>query len=383
MLHHPPTYKRLGRETGKGLVCLLLAAALLPAQRARPDYDPETKDGLLIQHIQQERDATERLRYMEQFAAQYPSHQAIAWVYDQLQPAYFQAKEYDQAMRIGVLLLAIEPENLEAATTALRSADAKHDREQTVKWADRLWQIGLAVAGRGGPNGAQAKQAQNYADSCTYSAATQTVDPKARLAILQGLEKRNPNSPYERSLVADYFRAYLQIGDEAKGVEMAERGLKTDPDNVDMLMAVADYHFHKDTARDRQLVISSAVRVIEVIDKARPPSMSDEEWMRKKFKTLGVAYYMGGMSNSLNSNFAKADPLLRAALPYLKDNAAEEAAALYHLGMANYRLAESGGDRSRPVEALKFMRRCAAMKSPYQQQAQKNVDGIKAEYNLQ
>jgi tetratricopeptide (TPR) repeat protein len=364
-------------------VCLLLASALASAQRARPDYDPETKDGLLIQHIQQEQDAGEKLHFMEQFAAQYASHPAIAWVYDQLQPAYFQAKEYDQAMRIGGLLLAIEPENLEAATTALRAADAKQDREQMVKWADRLWQVALAVAGRGGSNAAQARQAQGYADSCTYSAAAQTVDPKVRLAILQGLEKRNPASAYQHSLSADYFRAYLQIGDETKTVDMAERGLKTDPDNVDMLMAVADYHFHKDTAHDRQIVIANATRIVEVIDRARPQGMSDDEWVRKKFKMLGMAYYMGGMSNSLNSNFAKADPLLRAALPYVKDNAAEEAAALYHLGMANYRLAEASGDRNRPVEALKYMRRCAATKSPYQQQAQKNVDGIKAEYNLQ
>jgi len=150
-----------------------------------------------------------------------------------------------------------------------------------------------------------------------------------------------------------------------------------------MLMAVADYHFHKDAAHDRQVVIANTARVIEVIDRARPQSMSDDEWTRKKFKMLGMAYYMGGMSNSLNSSFAKAEPLLRAALPYLRDNAAEEAATLYHLGMANYRLAEMSGDRNRPVEALKYMRRCAAMKSPYQQQAQKNVEGIKAEYNLQ
>lgn len=376
--------KKMGAETGKRLIGLLLAAAaVVSAQRARPDYDPETKDGLLIQHIQQEQDPAEKFHYLEQFAAQYPSHPAIAWIYDQLQPAYFQSKEYDQAMRVGGLLLAIEPENLEAATAALRSAEAKHDQDQAVKWATRLWQVASAVGARGGANAAQAKQAQTYADSCTYAVAVQTVDPKARLTILQSLDQRNPANAYARALPADYFHAYIQMGDEAKTLEMAEKGLKTDPDNVDMLMAVADFHFHKEAARDRQLVISSTARVIEVIEKARPAAMSDGDWNKKKFRTLGMAYYMGGMSNSLNNSFAKADPLLRAALPYLKDNPAEEAATLYHLGMANYRLAESGADRSRPVDALKFMRRCAALKSPYQQQAQKNVDGIKAEYNLQ
>ena len=104
---------------------------------------------------------------------------------------------------------------------------------------------------------------------------------------------------------------------------------------------------------------------------------------KKKVQALGVAYYITGMSASMSNNFRQADHMLRLALPAFKDNAGQLAALLYHLGMANYRLAESGSDRNRPVDALKFMRRCAAMKSPYQQQAQKNVDGIRSEYNLQ
>ena len=142
MLHHPPSREKTGKRTGKTLACLLFAAAaLMTAQRARPEYDPETKDGLLIQHIQQEQDTAEKLRYMEQFAAQYPSHPAIAWVYDQLQPAYLQAKEYDQAMRVGVLLLAIEPENLEVAMNG-----APFRRSQAGPRADRQM-VGPAMAG--------------------------------------------------------------------------------------------------------------------------------------------------------------------------------------------------------------------------------------------
>ncbi len=89
------------------LALLLLATGMLMAQRPRPAYDPETKDGLLIQHIQQETDATEKLHYMEQFAAQFPSHPALAWVFDQLQQAYFDGKNWDQAIRIGALRLEL------------------------------------------------------------------------------------------------------------------------------------------------------------------------------------------------------------------------------------------------------------------------------------
>jgi hypothetical protein len=97
---------------------------------------------------------------------------------------------------------------------------------------------------------------------------------------------------------------------------------------------------------------------------------------------LGLGYYLGGMSASMLNNFVKADAMLRGALPLLKENEAQEAAVLYHLGMANYRLAEAGNDRSRPVDAIRFLRRCAAMKGPFQEQAAKYVESIRSEYSL-
>lgn len=365
------------------LLLLLLTAGVLLAQRPRPAYDPETKDGLLIQHIQQETDATEKLHYMEQFVTQFPSHPALAWVYDQLQPAYFQIKEWDQAMHIGTLRLAIEPDNLEAAKIALRSAEAKHDPSQMVKWADRVWQVASALAAKNGAGASDAKTAETYAEFCVYSTAMASADPKARLELLRHLEQGMPSSRYTQGLNGEYFRIYRQLGNEERAIEFAEKGLKAEPDNVDMLMFLAEVHFRKDTPHDRQLVLNFTAQAIEAIDKTqRPQSVSEAEWEKKKAQTLGLANYMGGMSNSLGHNYARADTMLRASLSYVKDNEAQNAAALYHLAMANYRLAEAGNDRTRPVDALRFMRRCAAIRSPFHDQAVKNIEAIKSEYSL-
>jgi hypothetical protein len=149
-----------------------------------------------------------------------------------------------------------------------------------------------------------------------------------------------------------------------------------------MLMAVVEYHFGKDDARER--VITCATRVIEVLaKKPRPDGTSDEDWDRKKSQALGIAYYMGGVSSSLVNSNTRADTMLRTALPSIKENPAMQAAAFYHLGVANYRLADKGGGPRRAMDALKFMRLCAAIKSPFQEQAIKNVESIKVEYNLQ
>jgi len=368
----------------KSLALLIFFASLTTAQRAKPNYDPETKEGLLIEHIQQETDPMEKLRFLDQFATQYPSHPAILWVYDQLQPAYFKYKEWDQAMRVGALRLALEPENLEAAKIALRAADAKHDNADIIKWSDRVWHVATAVAAKNGPAAAEARQTVDYAEFCLYSTAMASSDPKVKLELLQHLEQEMPTSKYVAGLTPEYFRIYRQLNDEPKSIELAEKGLAADPANVDMLMFLAELYFRKNDPKSRQLVLQYTAKTLESIDKTpRPEDVSEEEWTKKKAQMLGMANYMGGMSSSLNNNFKAADSMLRAALPYIKDNDGQAAALFYHLGMANYRLAEKTGDRQRPVDALKFMRRCAAIKSPFQEQALRNVEAIRNEYSLQ
>jgi tetratricopeptide (TPR) repeat protein len=364
------------------LAIVLLAAGAASAQRSKPAYDPETKEGLLIEHILQEQDSDQRLRFMEQFAAQYPSHPAVNWVYDQLQPIYFKLKEYDQAIRIGALRLAANADNLDASNIALRSADAKHDIEQTIKWSDRVWTIASRVEAKGGAPAAEARDTRDYAEYCLYTAAMQTTDLRARLQLLENIEKRNPSPQVAHNLPGDYFRIYRDLGDSDKMLAAAETGLATEPDNFEMLMVLADSRFHKETPRDRDLVVAYTSKVVEVLEKKpRPETVPEAEWDKRKAQLLGSAYYMGGLSSSLNNNFQKADVMLRGALPYLKDKGVPEATALYHLGIADYRLAEKG-DSKRAADALKYLRRCAAIRSPFQAQAAKYADGIKAEYNL-
>ena len=365
------------------LLLLLLPLGPLAAQRPRPAYDPETREGLLIEHIEQETDPAQKLRYMEEFASQYPKHPAIAWVYDQLQPVYFQNKAWEQTVRIGALRLAIEPGNLEAGELALRAAEALHDTAQIVDWADRVWPVATAAAQKGGPNATTAAQTAAYAEFLVYSAAEAAADPKARLDLLQNLEQHMPASKYVPGLTREYFEIYRQLGDEQKAASLAEKGLQTDPGNPEMLLLLAELHARVDNSHERQLVIAYTARALESLDRAsRPAAMNEADWQRKKAAMVAQASYFGGIANSLSRNYGRADALLRVAVGTMRENDERSAAAYYHLGIANYQLAEAGHDRSRPVDALKFLRRCAAIKSPYQEQALKFIDGIRAEYSL-
>jgi tetratricopeptide (TPR) repeat protein len=354
-------------------------SGLMPAQRPKPVYDPETKEGLLIQHIQQETDPSEKLHYLEQFAVQYPSSPSIAWVYDQLQPAYMKEKAWDEAMRIGEKRVALEPGNLDAAKLALKAAESKGNREDIAAWADTSWKLASQVAAKGGRNASDAEQTQLYAEYSIFSLAQQTTEPAARLAMLTGLAERNPKSPYAENIPAECFLIYRKLGQMDKALALAQRTLADDPDNVDMLMAVAEYHFGHEEAREK--IIANTVHVVDVLGKkARPENLGEADWANKKSHMLGMAYYMGGVSSSLAGQYGRADQMLRAALPLIVGDVVLEPTVFYQLGVSNYHLADK--DPSRAKEALSYWRRCASIKSNFQAQAMKNVESVRSEFNL-
>ncbi|HBY61875.1 MAG TPA: hypothetical protein DEH78_18810, partial [Solibacterales bacterium] len=62
-----------------------------------------------------------------------------------------------------------------------------------------------------------------------------------------------------------------------------------------------------------------------------------------------------------------------------------KAAALFNLGLANFRMGEAAkgeAQSQRILDALRFNQQCAAIKSPFQAQAAKNVAAIKSQYRL-
>ncbi len=366
----------------KKVLALLVISVALPglmiAQRPKPVYDPETKEGLLIQHIQQETDSSEKLHFMEQFVVQYPTNPMLAWVYDNLQPAYMKEKAWDEAMRIGEKRVALEPENLDAAKLSLKAAENKGNPGDIAKWADCTWKAASAVAAKGGHGASDAEQTKLYAESSLYTIAEQTADPAVRVALLLALMERNPKSPFVENIPAECVSLYKKLNQMDKAMALANQTLATDPDNIDILMAVTEYYFSRE---DHPKVVANAVRLLDVLDKkVRPASMTEEDWQKKKTQMVGGAQYMGGVSSSLSGQYSRGDQLLRAAMPFVAGDPTQEAAVFYFLGLSNYKLADQSPGRAQ--EAVKFWRRCATIKSNFQVQAMKNVDATRSEFNL-
>jgi len=369
---------------------LALAAGLATAQRHKLTINAETPEGQLLQQIGQETDESKKLALLEKFAAEHPKHEGITWVYAQMIPAYTKANQFDKAMEAGEKLLAVDPEDLEMAHAALKAAEAKKDPAAVIKWAAKASEAARKVAQTPKPQEEGevedwktqvdfAKQLDVYTEYALYATALQTTDPRKKIQLVEVLEQRNPQSQYLPQIVGQRFLAYRQAGENEKAVALAEKVLEKEQDDEDMLLVVANSYLEKKKEPDKVLAYSA--RILEIMKtKAKPEGVSEADWDNKKKLTVGLAHWMTGVIHATQGKWAQADTALRAALPLVGGNEQLKAAALFFLGLSNYRLGEKSGDQDRILDAVRFTEQCAAIRSPYQTQARANLASIRRQY---
>jgi uncharacterized protein HemY len=148
--------------------------------------------------------------------------------------------------------------------------------------------------------------------------------------------------------------------------------LATNQTNEDMLLVVADQHLQ--AKKEPAKVHDYSAKIVQVMAaKPKPEGMADADWTARKNLVTGLAHYMNGKLYYNESNFGKADQELRSALPLVESNATLKSEVLYLLGFANYKLEKA-------QDAANYYKECAAIKSPYQATAAKNLQGIRAQY---
>lgn len=362
--------------------CLVVVSVLAFGERHKVTIDPETKEGYVLQQIQQERDPVQKIKFMNDFVVEFPKSESLAWVYEQLLPVYLNAKDYDKVIAIGSKMLELDPDDLDSAHSILQSAEALKDPNLILQYAGTCWKI----AGRVAKSGTYSKpeyalQMLAYSEYTIAALANNEPDNKKRADYLKVLEGINPKSQWVKATRGDFFTLQSQGASKERLAVEAENTLKTNPDNEDMLMLVADYHMGRGDNPDK--VLDYCSRALEILRTKKVTDKALEaEFEKKKEHYIGAANYMIGILSSIQGRYSQADKSLRAALPIIRNtNDKVLGAVLYHLGFSNYQLAERG-ERGRVFEAIKFNEQCAMIHSNYREQALKNVEAIKAEYNL-
>ena len=373
------------------MVIALSLAAYGQRHKTPEEVDAEKPDGKILQQIMQENDATKKIPLLEQFATQFPKADQTPWVLEQLQSLYVKANQPDQVIAAGDKLLAVDPEDPEAAMQCLKAAEAKKDvasiRKYAVVTSANARKAASAPQPKEGDEAAAwkqsvdyAKQVGTYADYSLYRAALETPDPKVRIDLFETLQKNNPTGEYAAKTRQPLLAAYRQAGSNDKALALAEQVVAADQSDEDMLLVVADSYLQ--TKKDPEKIHAYSAKAAELAaSKPKPEGVSDADWTARRNQVGGYAHYINGKQYANENKQGQAEGEFRKALPMVEATpalAAIKPEILFTLGLFAYGQAKTSPERAQ--ESANYFRSCAALKSPFQAKAAANLKAITTEY---
>ena len=376
--------------------------SLLAAQSSSPrlSINPATPWGAALQDISVESDESRKLARIDEFLSSFGSdplrRDALLWLYPQKQKILVPRQQHRATIDCAEKFLALDPKNetgdaLPLMVYALKAAEALKDTPAVRAWALRtsaLARAALAPKANDETESAArdridyARQVDIYAEYAIANAALQYAPEAQAPELLTLLENQNPRSAYLPQACQGAFAALKKQNQLDAAVAAAERCFDQQAASEDMLIVAADHYLRKNTAPDRVVKLSQgAIQILKT--RAKPEPLSESDWVQRRNLLLGLGYWMSGVTLSGQSQFAAADENLRLALPLVESNPDLLAPALFHLGLANFRLGEKTKNKALLTEAARFSQRCAALKSPLQAQAAKNLQVIQQQYGIQ
>jgi tetratricopeptide (TPR) repeat protein len=373
------------------IFCLSVSMVLAQGKYDTADIDSTTPEGQLLTQAGMEQDVDQRAALYLKFLQEFPQSPFTALAYAQLHPYYVNKQDYDKAMEMADKLLALDPARVDIAHSTLKAAEAKKDPQALIAWSVKTSDASKKAAAAPKPEDESAvaaweqsvtyaTQVGQYAEYSLYAAALQSTDPEAKLALIEAFAKQYPESQYLPQLKQQRFEVYRATNNREGMVAVAEEALKEDPDNEDMLAILADDAYQK---KDTDKVVSLADRLVAALNgKAKPENMDEAAWENKKRTLLGIAHWMKGVTLSNKGQLADAEKSLLEALPLTEGNDVMKAETLFHLGLVNYKLGDRSGDSKRILAAVKYNQDCAAIKSPFQAPAARNIKAIKSQYSI-
>jgi tetratricopeptide (TPR) repeat protein len=352
----------------------------IAAQRYHISYAPNSQEGLFLQLIEQ-LDGDAKITQMEAFLSKYPQHASSAWVLSYLQEYYSDKGDIEKAINAGEKLLALHPEDLEAALLNQKLAVRNGDPALVRKWGEAAKEAARQLAASKGQAVATAsnfKDRQEYATGVvanaeydTYKTAAEADKPELRVRLLEAFLKEYPKSTYVTPAMLTLMNAYRVTGAAQKALDIAEKLLSQDANNESALVTVAQAWLDRRSNYPR--VISICNKLIATYSK--PPAAGDTDFEKRKAIFAGAAYQMLGYAYVFQNQFEDADRNLRLGLVFAKGNPQIEAGLLFYIGYSNYYL-------EKYTVAADFFRQCIAIPSPFQDKAQKQIAGMKLERRI-
>ncbi len=326
-------------------------------------------------------DPAQKLALIDKFAAGAQGDMVIV-ADDQYVNYYIGAKNYDKALEYGDKLFALDADNFSNGVNMVRAAQGKGDVNRMFSYGEKTAQILERYKEQAAPDGMKqetwgSQKAQTmqdvhdtvvYVQQLLFDGAYRTADAAKRAALLVRFAQLFPDSPFATQALGVAAASCRQTQNTAKMLEVANDLLAKDPDNLGMLLLLADYYSEKGEQLDKaEAYAKKSVALLETAKK--PDGVTDEQWKQQSALQKGLALSALGQVNIEKKNNAQAVDNLKSAAPLLKSDEGSYARNQYRLGFALLNL-------KRVPEAKAAFSDAASVNSPYKALAQEKLKAL-------
>jgi tetratricopeptide (TPR) repeat protein len=374
------------KNMGLGLVVALLACATANAQHIGK-YVPipaGSEADHAVQEITAATDPAQKLALINKFASG-PGQGEMALVTEDLYVNYYLTqKDYAKAFEHGDKLFALDPDNMQNAVNMVRAASETGDADKLLVYGAKVPGILQRFKEQPAPSGASPEQwkegqtnaLQANADNMRYiyqavlAGIYQTKDPVNRAAQLTKYADALPDSPYANEAIGVAATSYQQAQNVPKMLEVANGLLIKDPNNLRMLLLLADYYGENNQQLDK--AEAYAKKAAGLADTApKPEGVVDDQWKQQTSLQKGLALSALGEVNLQKKDNTAAVQNLQAAAPLVKGDNLSYAKNQYRLAYAFLNL-------KKLPEAKQALTEAASVNSPYKQLALDKLKSLPA-----
>ena len=329
-------------------------------------------------------DHAQKLQLIDQFSQAHPDGDLQIVADEQYVSYYINAKQYDKAFEYGDKLFALDPDNHSNAVNMVRAANEKGDTEKLYAYGEKAAGILQRFRAMNAPEGTPAdnwarmkaeklesiKDNEDYIEQSLIRAAYGVKDPNKKADYLQRFAKMYPDTPQGEQALTVAASAYQQAQNRAKMQEVANSILAKDPNNVGVLLLLADDYSERADQLDK--AEAYAKKASSVVDTAKKPeNLTDDQWKQQTSIQKGLALSALGQINiEKKQNAVAVDNFIKAA-PLLKSNALLYARNQYRLGYAYLNLKKN-------PEAKQAFTEAASLDTPFKAPAQQKLSELGA-----
>jgi len=329
-------------------------------------------------------DPSQKLALIDAFSQAHPEGDFQIVADEQYVNYYLNAKQYDKAFEYGDKLFALDSDNYNNAVNMVRAASEKGDIDRLYTYGEKAnsilqrYQSSPAPADYNGNDWARTKtdklaslkEDQDYVEQALMSGAYNAKDAAKRADYFARFAKMYPGTPQGEQALTMAASAYQAAGNRTKMQEIANGALAKNPDDIGMLLLLADDYSEKGDQLDK--AEAYAKKAGSLADSAKKPdSLTDEQWKQQTSIQKGLSLSaLGQIDLQKKLNPQAVDSLTKAA-PLLKANPTLYARNEYRLGFAYLNLKKN-------ADAAKAFTDAASVDSPYKGPAEQKLAEIGA-----